>query len=461
MTRRLVMSYLLLVVFALVVFTVPVGISLASLLTGNQEEVGLREARTVAVLLAELETAPSSATAEGAALALEALRTNLEEQTDGRVELLSSNGSPALGRDVLRPTSTDLADTRDGKETVLHLDESLLGEPGLQVTVPALSGDQVVGAVRLTYPSGPVDRQIIEIWVFRALAGCATLAVATVIARWLARSMTRPLRMLDAMAGQLSAGDFSARADVTAAGPEETRLLAETLNDGARRIGTLVDAQQRFVADASHQLRTPLTALRLSLDNLHDGLESENDRHATDHAIAETVRMTRLVNDLLALTRAQSAVPSIESVSISSITRERTVAWEAAAAEAQVTLNDEVPQQIFVRMTRGHLEQILDNTLSNAIAFSPAGSTVTVTAHAGRARVLVQIHDEGPGLSDGDIERALDRFWRGPQPPSGHSDGSGLGLPIAAQLAEENGGSITLRRGDQRGLVVTLELRPA
>lgn len=445
MRRRLVISYLVLVAVALTAFSVPVGISLAGLLHDDQREVGLREARTVAVLLATAEEADST-TARGALLALETLRSNLEDQTGGRVELITAAGDPALGREVQNPDDDDFAAALAGQERVQRLPVSVLGQPGLQVTVPAVApGDRIDGAVRLTYPEAPVQERLANVWTFRLVTGAAVLLLAGILAATFAKSLTRPLRLLDAMAARISAGDFTARTDPSLAGPPETRRLAETLNDGARRIGTLVEAQRSFTADASHQLRTPLTALRLNLDNLRDRVERRDEKAAVDKALAEAGRLARLVNSLLALARAQSAIRRPEAIDVGIVVARRLDAWSAAAEESNVELLSSPRavtggdhQPVLAWITPGHLEQVLDNLLANALQSSTPGTTLTVTVRASGGQVILDVADQGPGLTAEELERVFDRFW------SKTPGGSGLGLPIVRQLVEHDTGNVQL-----------------
>ncbi|OZE85320.1 hypothetical protein CH298_21745 [Rhodococcoides fascians] len=455
MVRRLVASYLALVALALALFTVPEGIGLVSALRNNQAEVGLREARTVAILLATADAADPDSAA-GAELALLTLRSNLEEQTGGRVELLSADGQPALGRPVSDPLGTDISAALQGREVVTRAEQSVLGEPGLQVTVPSKAPDgTTVGAVRLTYPSAPVTAQIRELFGLQLVVALATLGIAAAAAWWLARSMTRPLRLLDSMARSLSQGDFTARTNPLEAGPAETRRVAESMNDAAEQISELIAVKRRFVADASHQLRTPLTALRLSLDNLHDEMSDPHARAAVDRSIADTVRMTRLVHDLLTLARAQKPIDNSIQVDTAAVVDTRFATWSAAARSQNVTLTSRIAPGAQLIAADGHLDQILDNVLANAVDVAPPGTDIVVDAAVIGETVRLTITDSGPGLTAEDRSRALDRFW------TRRPGGSGLGLSIVDQLARENRGNIALEPNPSGGLIVVITLLAA
>jgi len=338
MRRRLIASYLVIVGLALVAFTVPVGIQLGDLLRGGQREVALREARTIAVLLTTA-TEADEATARGSRLALIQLRDEVEEQTDGRVELIGVDRRPALGRPVVSAADDDFDAALAGQERVRSLDDSVLGERGLQVTVPATTDDgRVDGAVRVTVPSAPVDAQVQGIWLFRLAAGSIVLVLSVIASAVVATSLLRPLRLLDAMADRISRGDLTARADLDAMGPPEMRRLAGTLNDGTRRIEVLLAAQRAFTADASHQLRTPLTALRLGLENLHDRLDDPDDKAAVDRALRESGRLSRLVSDLLVLARSQASSATPVPIDVGAVLTDRARFWSPAAEDVEARI---------------------------------------------------------------------------------------------------------------------------
>ncbi|WP_396599580.1 sensor histidine kinase [Frigoribacterium sp. R86507] len=470
MRRRLVASYLVIVGLALVAFTVPVGLQLTDLLRSDQREVALREARTIAVLLATA-TEADDATARGARVALLQLRDEMEEQTDGRVELIGVDRSPALGRPVVGADDGDFDAALSGQERVRSLDDSVLGERGLQVTVPATTDDgRVDGAVRVTVPTAPVDEEVRGIWLFRLAAGAVVLVLSVIASAVVATSLLRPLRLLDAMADRISRGDLTARADLDAMGPPEMRRLASTLNDGTRRIEVLLSAQRAFTADASHQLRTPLTALRLGLENLQDRLDDPADVAAVDRALSESGRLSRLVSDLLVLARSQGASATPVPVDVGAVLEARAEVWSSSAEDVGARIVVELGGPgvgrsglggsgsggpgLVALASSGQLEQALDNLIDNALRVCPTGEAVTLraTAPPEADAVLVEVIDRGPGMSAADRARAFDRFW------STTPGGSGLGLAIARELVQHDGGSVDLVDTPGGGLTARLVL---
>jgi signal transduction histidine kinase len=236
--------------------------------------------------------------------------------------------------------------------------------------------------------------------------------------------------------------------------PPEIAVLWRTLNDMAARLGRLMAEQRSFVADASHQLRTPLTALRLRLENLEQSARSGAvDLADLDAATVETERLTALVEDLLRLARAEQPLTA-EPTGLGEVVAQRLDTWEAVADAQGISLHPDLadPPPCGLVVPSG-LEQVLDNLLDNALRVAPPGSEVRVRLHSDGRWAVLEVADHGPGLDAGAKAAALERFRRGPD-----SHGSGLGLPIANALVEASGGRLDLCDEEGGGLRVEVRL---
>ncbi len=452
MKRRLLISYLSITCFVLVALALPLG-----LLYGQSQERALtNQLQADGYALALRADQPL---AQRDTVTLASLVGALARQTGNGVVVVDDTGRvlAAAGSHQPHPgTSTagvaDLDAARHG-----HRVTGRQAGPGgdvLAVTVPVVWRDGTVGALRVSSSLSVVDHAVQRNWLLLAgLAGLIALIVL-LVSTLLAGSFTRTLADLDAGASRLGDGDLGVRVPVPD-DPPELRRLAQSFNTTAERLESLLGSQRAFVADASHQLRTPLAALRLRLENVEaDGPEHRPED--LDGALAEVRRLTALVESLLVLTRAEDAPAPSGDVALGPLVEARLDAWWAVAAERGVDLVPDV-DDLAVRSEPGRLEQVLDNLLSNALDVAPRGSSVRVLARAAGGQVRVEVHDAGPGMSPEQRARAFDRFWRSPSARRDRS-GFGLGLPIVRRLVVADGGTVTLADGPDGGLAVIVTL---
>ncbi len=452
MTRRLLFSYLSLTVVVLAMLEVPLGFVNARNARANLTAKVERDAVSLASL--------SEGTLEGEASAssvqaLERLAQRYAAETGGRVVITDRGGVSLV--DSTPPAQRSFAD-RPEFRTALAGDvatgvrgSQTLGYSFLYVAVPVASGGVIHGAVRVAYPTSKLDERIRNYWLVLAGIAAIVLGVATLVGFRFARWIRRPLEGLEEAAARAGAGDLTARASVPEA-PEEIRALALEFNDMVARVDGLVTAQRDFVADASHELRTPLTALRLRLENLERHVDAAGGDGITA-AVAEVDRLSRLVDALLALARAdESAVPA-RSVDLVALAQARVDAWRPTL-ERGVRLELDATGVVAARAGGERLAQVLDNLIANALRAAPDDSTVTVQICRTDADAQAIVRDQGRGMTREERARAFDRFWRA----SSGGEGSGLGLAIARRLVELDGGTIELRDAPGGGLEAVVVL---
>ena len=448
MTKRLIFSYLAITVIILVLLEVPFGAFYAQ--------------REVDRLTAEIER-DTSILATVYRDSLEAnVRPDPQEaesyasRTGNRIVLVDSRGISLIDTSLAPrrnfSTRPEIALALSGERATGRRQSETLGTEAIYVAVPIIADGMVLGALRITVETSEIDRRVERFWWGLTSVGIIVLLAIAVIGWLIARSVTLPLRILNDTARRFGQGDLAVE-QREAKGPPELRQLSDTLSTMAGQLAMMIDQQRAFVADASHQLRTPLTALRLRLENFQATAQSA-DVGAIEIAIEEIDRLSRLVTDLLQLARTDRLDPPVPT-DLTTIVVDRVDTWTAAADNAQVHL--ELPSDLpylTVLAVPGAIEQIMDNVLDNAIGHSPVGASVSVVLQSGGEAHLLIITDQGPGLSDEDKSRALNRFWRG----NANRSGTGLGLAIADGLARASGGSLTLHDGPTGGLQVRIAL---
>lgn len=322
-----------------------------------------------------------------------------------------------------------------------------LGLTLVYVAVPVFSGQNIVGAVRLTFDKAVIDAEVSRQLTGILIVALTTLALGGALALILSRTLARGIRELEHASEAFAGGDFSARAreDV---GPSDIRALAGGFNAMAEKVSALVETQRRFASDASHQLRTPLTALMLRIEGLRESVKpTAKVTERFDALEQEIARLNRLIDGLLALGRAGAEKTPVISVDASTLARERVESWRSLAEESGVTVDSHIEDNVTITAAETALEHILDVYIDNALAVSPAGSTITVLLTREGSAVTLLVQDEGPGVSDEVARRAFDRFWRG----GSSYEGSGLGLAIVKELADASGASVALESRENGG----------
>jgi signal transduction histidine kinase len=374
--------------------------------------------------------------------------------------LLVANAAAAnVAADVLRGNSpTDLRDPNDGTHLAVYVDRGLLilgtGPQGgdepvhhalhgdinnkdlngeLVVAVPVTHDSDVIGAVRAASPLSTIYRQVALVWL--AMLGLGSLAIGTVwlVARRQARRLARPLEELSDAARRLGQGDFSVR--TTPADIPEIDSVGSALNSTAGRLDDMLARERSFSADASHQLRTPLTGLRLRLEAAlaHPG---QDLCQAITDGIAAADRLEQTIEELLALardTRSSNATP----LDLRGLLEEIEVGWHDRLAAQDRALRLAVDPQAPVSLaSTAAVRQVLTVLLDNAATHG--SGTVSVAVRNAADALAIDVSDEGAGITAPEPELFTRR--------SRLADGHGIGLALARSLAEAEGGRLRLTR---------------
>jgi len=455
MSRRILLGFLGLVAVVVAALEIPLGVQNARTERRDVSAKVERDAATLGSLSQGTLVRPSRAQLDS----LAAIAYRYQHDVGGRVVIVNRRGvamidtSPTVrGVETFR-SRPEIAAALKGNVATGTRHSHTLGTDLLYVAVPVASSGRIVGAVRITYPSSDIDERIRRYWLVLAAIAGVVLAVTAVVGVWVASFIIRPLRRVESAAAAVGQGDLSARAPEHE-GPAEVRSLAAVFNDTVTRVSQLLASQRQFVEDASHQLRTPLTALRLRLENLERDVAA-GGRAELEGAVREVDRLSTLVESLLGLARSGAGNATAERVDLNALVRERLEAWSALAEERQVRLADDLDGAAAAHAAEERVRQVLDNLLENAVEASPADGTVTVLTRVRAPWLELRVRDNGPGLDEQQRRRAFDRFWRARQ-----GEGSGLGLAIARSLVEADGGEIELVEAPGGGLDAVVRLRP-
>lgn len=265
---------------------------------------------------------------------------------------------------------------------------------------------------------------------------------------WVISDSLRPLRRMRAQVAARAASDLS---PLSSAGmPQEVQPLVAELNALFGRVRETLDAQQHFVADAAHELRSPLTALKLQLQAVERARDEPGRRQAVDQLAAGITRSIALVEQLLALARLEGASDGErERVDLEELARQVVSQLLPTAHAKQLDLGLASTQYVAVTATREALALVLTNLLDNAIKYTPPGGRIDIALGREAGEAWLAVDDSGPGVPEAEQERVFDRFYRLPGTEAG---GSGLGLAIVRAVAERQGATVRLARSSLGGL---------
>ncbi len=429
MRRRLLWSTIAAVGVALVLLGLPLAVAVQTLQTGATFDVLQAEAEQVEVVLDEEASSPAAAAA---------ILDLLARSRGQRFTLLDRNGVVVLdtGPDAVAPGTRAMTPDveavrgRSGAGT-------WRGDGAVAVSVPlTLGGAPLV--LRVAQSDRDLGREVRTAWLAIAGLGVTALGVAALLALYQGQRLAAPLEDLADSARRLGDGDFSARAPRS--GLPEPDDVAAALDRTAGRLAAMLERSRSFGADASHQLRTPLTALRLDLEALE---MAGADPQLLGAAMGEADRLEATIDELLALAEPPG---DADSVDLGRLAAARLDAWQAVArAQGRDVVLDAGPVA-GVRARAAALGQCLQVLLDNALDHGRGTITVSVR-HVPGPGVRLCVSDEGPGFPPGDPPRPVDR----------HGGRRGRGLPLARSLVEAEGGRLLVER-PERGARVCLLL---
>ena len=448
-TLLLALAYVLLL--ALIALGVPLAVSLRDRVDSEVKGQARSQADVVAATASELLD-------PGQRAGLNRLVRVSADSVRGRVIVVNrrgllladSAGAPA-GRSYASRPEIHAALRGHGEQITRNSDT--LGAEILATAVPVLEHGRPAGAVRVTQSVAAVNHAVRTSILDLAALAAVVLLLGLIAGALIAQQIARPIRRLDRAARGVAAGDLDTT--VAVEGSTEQRSLARAFNEMTQRIKRLLRVQQDFVADASHQLRTPLTGLRLRLEGLADRLRADRSTSGElDAAMREIDRLALIVDELLILSRAGEHELPGEQVDLVDAAARAAERWRGTAGERGIEIEAAAGGAATAWCARADLDRSIDALVENALRYAPADSTVTIEATPGRIEIL----DQGPGLAAGEEEAVFERFSRGSAGRRGPS-GTGLGLPIARELTRQWDGDVTLSNRDRGGLRAVITLR--
>ncbi len=450
----LAIGYVLLV--AIVAFEVPLAINTANRIDSEVRAQASAQADLLAVAAVEEINEPPRS--------LDRLVDTVAATVRGRVivvdqrgRIASDSASNRRGADFSNRPEIEQALGGDRFQQDRRSDD--LGLDLIATSAPMVLGGEVVGAVRITQSADSEQRALLDSIGGLVVIGLIVLGIGLIAAIVVAGQLSGPLRRMTQSAERIAAGDLDER--VVPSGSSEQITLARSFNEMTARLADALRRQREFVADASHQLRTPITGLRLRLEEARDMLGSgERDANARaeteiEAATGEVDRLSGVVAEMLTLSQIGESPGSPIRVDLSRLAADAADRWQPEAQQRGIELTSTTLAPGTALCPLADVERALDALIENAIRYSPAGSHVEIRVAPREIGVI----DDGPGIPPEELEMVFERFHRGRSGRAGPR-GTGLGLAIARGLARSWGGEVVLETGVAGGTKASLTFGP-
>jgi two-component system OmpR family sensor kinase len=382
---------------------------------------------------------------------------------DRLVQIVDAQGQPIarsanLGAARLPAHTATLARAAQG-ETVFETLHDFGEEPTRLVTVPVRVGDSL-RAVQVAGSLDDVHGVLKAAAVLFAITSVVLLVSVGTAGSVLTGRVFGAIDDVVVKARRIGNEDLNQRLPHPGTADEIGRLV-DTLNEMLARIEQGVDVQRRFTADASHELRSPLSRLRTELElALRRPREPQAYVETLQSGLEEVERLTLLVEELLALARLDAGQDSgrAERVLLNTLAEEAVRRMAPIARVRDVTLEIDAPMPVYAKVAASSASLVLDNLLDNAVKFSPVGGRVTVALAFDGPQATLRVRDRGPGIRSDELSRVFERFYRGPSARSGSTPGMGLGLALAQAIVHAHGGCIGVTNARDGGAVFEVQL---
>lgn len=397
--------------------------------------------------------------------------SKLDERIKGEKSFSPASSYSHATLDALLSDRITVADSAG--RIVADTSGKLLGtvHPGMHLArgVPIMADFQRVGTVLVgsmvdSSFTGASEQFLVRVIRSLALAIIVSMALAVLLGLALSVQITRPLSVLDGAARRIASGDLSAMVPVV--GKDEIASLSSSFNAMTGELRRLDEAKRRIIADSAHELRTPVTLIRGSLEAMIDGV-FPLDMDGLKSVYDETLRLSRLIDMLRELELIDSGELKLsrDDIELSSTLGKAVNLFKTQAGEKDIELGvtGRGGEGLEVRADALRLDEVLYNLIGNAIKYAPRGGKVELSARREGDAVLISVEDSGPGIPEAEREKVFERFYRMDKSRAQDSGGRGLGLSIAYEIVAAHGGSIRIESSPLGGsaFIVRLPLAEA
>lgn len=354
---------------------------------------------------------------------------------------------------------SELKEMQAGTISVRKGQSQYFHEPVIRVIIPIIQVERVIGAIILYSPIHGISKALANLTQMVLTAGIISLAIAFIIGIILSRRLSRPILAINEASIAIAIGKKHVIVP-TNTGIEEINQLGKNFNDMSSKVEANEERMREFVADVSHELRSPLTSIKGFVEALIDnkGKTPEAQKRFLTIINDETDRLSQLVIDLLVLSKSEEVVRlKLENIELCGFIEEVLIAFHTRAEENSLKI--EVISKgnpIFLNIDENYLKQIIVNLVDNALKYSPPGGNISIALEESEEMISISINDSGSGISERDLPYIWDRFYRVDKARSRETGGTGLGLAIVKQLTEKSGGQVEVESVQGKGSIFSI-----
>jgi signal transduction histidine kinase len=386
------------------------------------------------------------------------VNTRVTVISEDGIVLADSNQSPVnMDNHLSRPEIQQALENGLGITTRYS---KTLSEPMRYLALPIIDNNFLLGYVRVALPLSFIDQRLNRLRNVVVVAAFLTSIIALLLGFWITRNFAKPLRQMRNMAQGVTEGDYQQHLEIDSR--DELGDLANALNRMATTLSKVETTQRDFVANASHELKTPLTAIRGFTETLIDDVDMDEltRRNFLEKIQVQTLRLSALASDLLALSRIESDdIDSYSKMNIVKTIENCCSALQIALADKDLTLKANVPdEKIVILADENSMSQLIDNLVNNAINYTPQGGCITVSLSATEEQAVIEIADNGIGIDPSEQQRIFERFYRVDKSHSQSSGGTGLGLSIVKHIVVKHEGQVSVESSLGSGSVFRVSL---
>ncbi len=376
---------------------------------------------------------------------------------DGRVLADSQQDPVTMDNHRDRPELQQAAET--GLGVVTRFSDTL-SKSMRYMAIPIDDANHQYGFIRVALPLSQIDQRLNRLRNIVIVSASLTAVIALLLGFWIARSFAVPLNRMKNMAQLFSEGDYKHRLVIDR--QDEMGELAKTLNLFAETAEQRETTRRDFIANASHELKTPVTAIQAITETLLEdaSMDEETRQHFLQKVNGQSIRLSQLISDLLALSRLESSgTESFENIDLKEIIKDSYNVMQPFAKEKALSLSVQCSEtNVIISGDEKSLNQLLINLLDNAIKYTPEGGKVTVLLTTNHEQAIIEIQDNGIGIEPAEQQRIFERFYRVDKARSKTLGGTGLGLSIVKHIVIKHQGHIVLESVSGQGSLFRITL---